>query len=769
MSDASSVLTRKLLGMPKISLVVPVYNVEEYVGDCLESILGQGFDDIEVIVVNDASTDDSARVIEAAIAGNDKVKFIQLEKNGGLGNARNVGLQHATGTYVMFVDSDDWLDKGTLKLVHDRMESTEADVLVFDYARVNWAGRVRRNARQDLLQKDLPETFDLHDHPDLLTLLMVVWNKAYRRDFIERLGLQFPDGYYEDLPWTYPVLMAAKRISLLDRVCYFYRQRRSGNILGTNSQRHFEVFGQYDLVFAFIDEHPELEEWRPTMCHRMASHLVHVLNKGETRIPAERRQEFFMEAAKACQKHGRNVAWPKDMTLEERLLRRGAYRSFEALRIWERLMGPVAKVRKRVKRRGKRYRSYLYRATYAVARRTPLDPNLAVFASYWYDAVNDNPLAVYRKLQELKPEIRGVWIVNPDAVDKVPAGVDHVVARSFGYWQLLARATYFVNNVNFPGDWKKRDGQVHIQTHHGTTLKTMGLDLKAFPIPAKNMNFAKHMERVDRWDYNLASSEYSMSVWRRANPANYEPLPYGQPRNDLFFTATADDQERMRKELGIPEDKIAVMYAPTFRDWEPDNEVQLDLLRFAEEIGPDYVVMARSHYFRTPAGALAKFKEHGLIDVSPYPDVQPLCLAADILLTDYSSIAFDYAILGRPIVIYAHDWDLYKKLRGVYFELLDEPPGAVARTEEELFEIFRSGAYETPEAQEKLLAYRDRFCEYEDGRAAERVVRRMFLGENVKKLLPTSGPGLPALAPDPLGTVPPARRGQSAAADLRAG
>ena len=738
--------------MPAISVIVPVYNVEEYVEECLASILDQDFEDVEVIVVDDASTDRSAQVIEDCTRGNDKVRFIRLERNVGLGFARNEGLKVATGEYLLFVDSDDWLAAGSLRAIHDRLQKTQAEVLIFDYAKAHWTGTVRRNGKRHLLQADVPDSFDLHQHPDLLTLLMVVWNKAYRRDFVERLGLQFYEGYYEDLPWTYPVLMTAQRITLLDQVGYFYRQRPSGNILRTSSRKHFDLFDQYARVFAFMDQHPELDEWRPILLQRMLQHLVFVLKQGETRIPTDQRKDFFATTAATSKALGGNVAWPK-LTTEQRLLRRGAYRAFEAYQKAAQVGRPVKGLPQRVMGRARRFKPKVNRLVYAVARRLPLEPNSAVFYAYWGRGFSCNPAAVYHKLAELGPEIQGVWIVNPGARARMPKGVDYVTPQSLRYYLLLARATYFIGNVGFPSDWRKRTGQIQVMTHHGTPLKTMGKDLKNYPVAARSLNIAQHMQRVARWDFSVSSSSFTDRVWKRVYPGGYEPLKTGQPRNDLFFTATRADEAKLRRELGIADDKITILYAPTFRDWERDDEVQLDLAAFAEQIGPDYIVLARSHYYRTGAGAASPVGHAAVIDVTDHPDVQPLCLAADILLTDYSSIQFDYACLGRPIVIYAHDWDLYKKLRGVYFDLPAEPPGAVARSEDELVGIFTSREYESAAARDHLIAYRDRFCEYEDGRASERLVRRVFLGEPAQKLRPEGNPPIPALAPDPIGTV----------------
>jgi CDP-glycerol glycerophosphotransferase len=148
----------------------------------------------------------------------------------------------------------------------------------------------------------------------------------------------------------------------------------------------------------------------------------------------------------------------------------------------------------------------------------------------------------------------------------------------------------------------------------------------------------------------------------------------------------------------------------------------LDVEAVAEALGPGYVLLSRAHYFY--AGRPGRHAR----DVSAHPSVEELCLAADVLMTDYSSIMFDYAVLDRPIVIHAPDWDVYRAVRGTYFDLMAEAPGVVSRTEAEAIEALASGADDPP----ARAAFRERFCALEDGHAAERVVRRVWFGETPK-------------------------------------
>jgi CDP-glycerol glycerophosphotransferase len=173
-----------------------------------------------------------------------------------------------------------------------------------------------------------------------------------------------------------------------------------------------------------------------------------------------------------------------------------------------------------------------------------------------------------------------------------------------------------------------------------------------------------------------------------------------------------------------------VLYAPTHREWLPPGQPVLDVEALARHLGPDTVLLVRAHYFYVPPTAARSPEQRGaIVDVSAYPVVEDLYLAADVMITDYSSAMFDYAVLDRPVVIHAPDWPTYQEIRGVYFDLMAQPPGAVATSAAELFEIFESGAWSGAEAAAARAAFRERFCYLDDGGAAERVVRRVLLGE----------------------------------------
>ncbi|MGV9856098.1 bifunctional glycosyltransferase/CDP-glycerol:glycerophosphate glycerophosphotransferase [Streptomyces sp. NPDC003442] len=724
--------------MPRFSVIVPAYEVQPYLSDCLRSVLEQDFTDLELIAVDDHSPDACGAIIDEAAQRDPRVRAVHLVENAGLGRARNAGIRRATGDYLLFLDGDDTLAPGSLRAIADRLARTgEPQLLVFDYARVDWTGDVVRNVRAESLREGDPgsvrQVFRLDQRPELLRLLMVAWNKAYRRDFVRAEGFAFPPGFYEDTPWTFPVLLSAESIAVLDRVCVHYRQRRRGGILRTTSRRHLDVFDQYDRVFRFLDARPELAHWRPALFRRMVDHLG-VIAAAPDRLPVRARAEFFRRAGahhRRYRPHGAATP-PGRARWRCLLLRLGARWAFELLRGGGRVRRSAGKRARAAYGRARAAALWLH---YRVQLCLPVDPRLAVFAAYWHKGYACHPAAIEAKVRELVPGVRTAWITTPEYARTLPPGVRRLHPGSAAYWTALARARFLVNNVNFTPGLRKRPGQIHLQTHHGTPLKHMGLDLRDRPAAARGMDFGKLLERVDRWDYSLSANRHTTLVWERVYPSGYTTLPYGSPRDDVFQHATEDDVARLRARLGIPAGTVAVLYAPTHRDYQRRPVPRLDLERVARALGPGFTLLVRPHYFHAPDGAMGSAGGR-VLDVSGHGRVEELCLAADALLTDYSSIMFDYANLDRPIVIHADDWDAYRAARGTYFDITAAPPGPVSRTEDELIALFATGAWRDPRPAALRAAFRARFCPYDDGRAAERVVRRVFLGEPHELLPP---------------------------------
>ncbi|MET0423638.1 MAG: CDP-glycerol glycerophosphotransferase family protein, partial [Actinoplanes sp.] len=548
-----------------------------------------------------------------------------------------------------------------------------------------------------------------------------------------KLGLTFAEGWYEDVSYTFPLLLAAPRISTLPRTCVHYRQRRTGAITRTVGDRHFEVFDHWqkawELAGTYASPSPKV---RGRLFRRMIWHYLRVL-RHDARVPPDSRRRFFRRMTEDYRRYLPAEGYPRPKGpegLRHRFVADGSYTAFQAMgqavtlvRAGQRTVAAPAR---RLVRRGRQAMALLY---YHLQLRLPVDQRLALYSAYWFRGVSCNPAAIAAKAAELAPDVRAVWVVGPSRVDALPPGTEHVVAGSWRYFRAMARARYLINNVNWPNRIVKRRGTTHVMTHHGTPLKMMGMDQLDHPAAARDADFAGQMRRADRWDYSVTANAHTTIAWDRAYPCGYRTLEVGYPRNDRLALATADEVAAVRARLGLEPGQRVVLYMPTHREWLPHGRHVLDVEQLSEALGPDTVLLVRAHYFYVApelAGA-GPARTGRLVDVSGYPVVEDLYLAADVLLTDYSSAMFDYAVLDRPLVLFAPDWPVYRELRGAYFDLLAEPPGAVATDVPALIEVFRAETYRDDAATAARSAFRARFCYLDDGGAAERVVRQVFM------------------------------------------
>ncbi|KOG53331.1 hypothetical protein ADK76_28550 [Streptomyces griseoflavus] len=742
--------------MPRFSVIVPARGVQGYLRACLDSVLEQDHRDgdlLELIAVDDCSADATGAIIDEYARRDPRPAALHLRRPSGAGPSRNAGAALARGDYLLFLDGDDTLAPGALAAVDARLRACgDPDVLLWDHERTDVWERRRPSGDGGLLRAAGDAVFDVVRQPAVLGVAPAAWNRAVRRDHWTGRGLAFADGPYEDIPYAYESLLTARRVAVLDRVCVTWRERRRGSAATTPGPHHLVAVERYEELFDRLDgllteagdgegeERAAGEEDGGrlpllTVLHaRMTERLLAVLDDPDRILPADR-AAFFRAASRCIRRHR-----PAGAPLPAGLRSYRAYRSLHGARDLRRELARELRDRGGAAARtaGRRY--------YGLRRHASLDPDLVLYGAGGNRAVSGNPYAIHRKAQEIAPQLHGVWAVHEDARDAVPAGADHVTVGSRRYWELLARATYLVTDGDFPGA-ARRPGQLCLQTHRGTPLAATGLDTHR--LPAAGPGPGRILEHADRWDFCLAANQYAGEIWERAHPSGYETLASGFPRNDRFATATAADVRAVRAALGVRPGATAVLYAPAHHDLPGDAAPLLDMARLAAALGPRFQLLVRARPYGPWPPAL---QEAGtVLDVSGHPHVEDLCLAADALLSDFSPVLFDYANLDRPIVVHTAGWDAFRLTRGAYVDLLSgEPgdtPGVLARDEAAVAGAFHSGRWDGPPAASLRAAFRERFCRYDDGLAAERVVRRVLLGED--DLLPQLPPGERRTAPTP--------------------
>ncbi|MEA2431742.1 MAG: CDP-glycerol glycerophosphotransferase, partial [Thermoleophilaceae bacterium] len=576
--------------MPLLSFVLAVHGEQAYIEECAGSILGQDVDDLELIAIDDASPDHGPAVLDQLAERDSRVRVEHLAERVGPGAARNLGLERASGEYVWFVDTTDRLAAGALNEVAEALREARPDVLIVHHVQLGALGRDRPGPHRKALAKAAEQgPGPLEERRGLAHAAPRAWNKVFRRELLAQAGARFGPGGHAELTLTWPALLGAERIAAIPATAY--ERRRPANATPEPGSP-FDVFDQYEAVLKHAGDRAPLVE------PAMRRHLAYLLG----RTPPKDRRAFY-----------------------KRMSPGSSYAAFRARKEAGRARSAA---RKRASRTAGNARRARLERHYRSQLRRPIDPDLAVFGAYWYAAYSCNPRAIYEKARELVPGMRGVWVVKPDVVDSLPAGVEHVLPGTPEYYETIARARYFVNNVNFPNHLVKREGSVHVMTHHGTPLKKMGLDQRDAPVSGKRIDFAALLERCERWDYSVSQNVFTTLQWERAYPLRYESLEVGYPRNDVLATATDADVERVRAELGIEPGQTAVLYAPTHREYHDDYVPMLDVAAVARALGPDHVLLSRTHYFY-PGGRHAGERVR---DVSSHPSVEELCLAAHVLV-----------------------------------------------------------------------------------------------------------------------------------------
>mgnify|MGYP001160591710 CR=1 FL=1 len=292
--------------MPFVSVIVAAYNVETYLSHCLDSLVHQTLTNIEVLVINDASTDNSGKIAHQYAMKYPCVRVFDCETNKGLASVRNIGLSHARGQYIAFTDGDDWADIRMCEVLYNRALADDLDVLVADatvlYETTKTFGdHFDKHIRQSLDPRLRKRPFEITNEPRGLLLEPVAWTKLYKRSFLQEHGMRFEEGMnsYEDVCFHFWVMLKAKRISLIDQAFLFYRQNRPGQISGRTNRKVFEVFEVFRKI------HGNLTTWQVSddvwaMLIRVQLRQFDWMLKDRVQ-PADRR-EFLAKVAEAFNK-----------------------------------------------------------------------------------------------------------------------------------------------------------------------------------------------------------------------------------------------------------------------------------------------------------------------------------------------------------------------------------------------------------------------------------------------------------------------------------
>ncbi|WP_238018046.1 bifunctional glycosyltransferase/CDP-glycerol:glycerophosphate glycerophosphotransferase [Oceanobacillus jordanicus] len=704
--------------MNKISIIIPVYNTEEYLKDCITSVLKQTYQNLEVILVNDGSNESCTAYLKSLLKLDDRLHLYEIDKRVGTGAARNFGIEKSTGDFLYFLDSDDYLPEKTLEILVNNIK---------DHKLIR--GRIKKTNFSKSIAIILEGLFKVKLYSDKKYNLLKnksVLNTLIRKDFVlnEKLNFSEKNKIYSDLKFIVPAFQKAEVVPYLKEAIYFKRNRNDPVLNPSLIQldKEYRIKDFITMYNHLKDEYEDVE---------VNNYLdVQFLNFYRKTIVTYFKEnngvdQFFDDLSSSVEKMEQNVLNRYGVILrrEIKTILKGDKRKYKKMNSLHQLLRDI---KDGLKTRRKFF-VLLYRRVFM---RLPIKENVVFFESFLGKSYSDSPKYIYEYLLNNNLGYKCVWSVRE--TKDIPGNPIQVKRFSLRYFYYLARAKYWVSNIRLPKSLNKREGNVYLQTWHGTPLKTLVLDQKDIfsADPKYKENFYIQSRR---WDYLSSPNQYSSDIFRRAFKFEKEMLEFGYPRNDILYQKNNDSNiKEMKEKLQIPLNKKVILYAPTWRDDEFFSRgnykftLRLELDKMQENLSDDYIILLRTHYHI--ANRLDVSDYQGFVyDFSVYDDIAELYLVSDILITDYSSVFFDYAHLKRPILFYTYDIEKYRdQLRGFYFDMEQEVPGPLLMTTDEVVNAVENINEVSKKYSDKYENFYNKYCLWDDGQASEKTVKAVF-------------------------------------------
>ena len=370
------------------------------------------------------------------------------------------------------------------------------------------------------------------------------------------------------------------------------------------------------------------------------------------------------------------------------------------------------------------------------------DEKTVIFGCFNGRSYCDSPKAIYKYMLTDRrfEEFNYIWVFKEPNKHKYleeNKNTKVISVKGKKYVQAMAKAKYWIFNYKIPDYIYPKKDQIFVQCWHGTPLKRLGCDLQHFDNALNTIEGMKkrYNEETKKFSYFLSPSKFAsekfISIWNmKENQKQDCVLELGYPRNDYLYNYTENDIKTIKSKLGIENcTKKILLYAPTYRDNQHTSGIgytyktEVDFDKLKEELSGEYIILFRSHWLVANLFDFEKYKDF-IYNVSDYDDIDELYVVSDLLITDYSSVFFDYANLKRPILFYMYDLEEYRdNIRGFYLNI-EELPGPILKTEEELIENIKTISEDF--YNDKYKKFNDKFNYLDDGQASKRVVDKIF-------------------------------------------
>lgn len=746
----------------KVSIIIPFYKGSFFLEDALQSLKEQIFKDFEVILICDHIEEDISSLINS-YQTDLNLKIYYLQNNRGVAAARNYGISLATGEFIYFLDSDDYIDYHTLEILVNTPRLDNIDIIygkkVNTWFKRNTylSNRVQKTV-EDEKDDDGENSFDSQsyletegkDETEGITynnreraykhLISVkkaarnisILNILIRRELIIKNQINFNENiiYLSDYPFLFQVLHYADTIEYQPDALYIKRKHNDSiNYPSLNQMDGSKDFTEYLDTYQYVNRLLETDSiLRMIIDKKFLGFYASVFapclfinwKDTELRNHFNRMHTFIQTIDKELL--GKYYGYKRKLY---KALLAGDYN--KSVRSVQYHIG-CKKIKKIIKNINYR-KQFIYKHLLVKKR---LKENWVLCESFFGKNYSDSPKYIYEYISSNYPDkYKFIWVINKKDT-AIPYNHIKVKRFSLKYFYYLARSKYYIFNGRQPEWTIKREGNVFLQTWHGTPLKKLVFDID--DISSATARYKRQVYNQSRaWDYLIAPNQFSSETFRRCFLYDKEMLETGYPRNDILHSSFKTEKaNRIKKELGIPLDKKTILYAPTWRDDEYYAKgkykftLQLDLSLLKEQLGKDYVILLRTHYFIADSLDVTGL-EGFAYNLSKYDDIAELYLISDVLITDYSSVFFDYANLRRPMLFFMYDLEKYRDiLRGFYIDIEEELPGPLLSTTEEVLNAIIHIDKVEEMYKDKYSIFYDKYCAWEDERASEIVAQKVF-------------------------------------------
>ncbi|MCS4487111.1 bifunctional glycosyltransferase/CDP-glycerol:glycerophosphate glycerophosphotransferase [Staphylococcus americanisciuri] len=708
----------------QLTMIVPFYNAELYIEACIMSIVQQTNQNFDLLLLSDGSTDASVTIAKGLLEQYQRpYQLVTLAHNQGHSEARNKAMKQVDTSYFMFLDADDTLAPYAVDSYLVYLDGT-LDTLIAPISSFTVTPQTNYHV-EDLQVKH----GEMRTSPAVLLEHQSVCNIVFKTSIAHEnhLLLNTSLNIYSDISFLIDYSLHSHRFVRLSGVSFYYQGEVYDPFASSQlterpiNVRFDDYISSFNDAFQRTQGHPEmrysvLEAMRTFIRQEFEPSLFDIEQRYQT---YGQRLAPIVRLLKPVLKKEKNLLFRLELLLLSKktvkLARFVNKKRYQSRFIKDLLFCPNK-------------RSYAKYMLFNSERAVKND--VIVFESFGGKTYNDSPKYIYEYMKQRYPDYQYYWIFQDINDTTLPSDCHKIEKGSPAYYDIFKKAHIWVSNARVPLFLKKKSNQCYVQTWHGTPLKRLANDMLKVRIPnTTTVDYKQHFYwATRRWDYLVSPNAYSTAIFQSAFWMQPDQiLEVGYPRNDVIVKRQNDEGylQTIRQNLGIPKDKKVILYAPTWRDDQYTDaglyqfDLKLDLAKFKQVLSEDYVILLRLHYFIANKINLSGMDDFAY-DVSEYKDVSELYLISDVLVTDYSSVMFDFGILKRPQLFYAYDVDNYDKdLRGFYIDYLKDLPGPIYQTSDDLLQGLQNLNSIQVAYQKQIEAFYQRFCSLENGKAAE--------------------------------------------------